>query len=152
MSTDDSTTTSSTTASAARLAAWDEERERLRSRLVTSNTSPWQDDLVDGVGNVENGLRLVGGVDLSFVKGDDKVACAAYVVCAFPSMQVVHEDLRMIELTAPYVPGYLAFREAGPLVKMIREQMKDKPEFTPQVRTLFVETARCTRIGRLKNG
>ena len=40
----------------------------------------------------------------------------------------------MVELTAPYVPGYLAFREAEPLVQLINSQRENKPELTPQVR------------------
>ena len=49
-------------------------------------------------------------------------------------MDVVYSDTRMVELTAPYVPGYLAFREAGPLVELINSQRETKPELTPQVR------------------
>ena len=126
------------TADADRLAAWDSERNRLKSRLITSNTQQWQHDLAkESISSSISGLNRVGGMDLSFIKGDDSVACAAYVVCAFPSMEVVYEDLRMIELTAPYVPGYLAFREADPLVQMVREQRECKPEATPEVRCKF---------------
>ena len=42
----------------------------------------------------------------------------------------------MVELTAPYVPGYLAFREAEPLVQLINSQRENKPELTPQVREI----------------
>ena len=34
-------------------------------------------------------MQLVGGVDLSFVKGDDVNACAALVVLEYPSMKVL---------------------------------------------------------------
>ena len=42
----------------------------------------------------------------------------------------------MVELTAPYVPGYLAFREAESLVQLINSQRENKPELTPQVREI----------------
>ena len=52
------------------------------------------------------------------------------------AVDVVYSDTRMVELTAPYVPGYLAFREAEPLVQLINSQRENKPELTPQVREI----------------
>lgn len=46
--------------------------------------------------------------------------------------QVVHEDLSMVELTAPYVAGFLAFREASFLVEKIQHLQKTRPHLTPQ--------------------
>jgi len=39
----------------------------------------------------------------------------------------------MVKLTSPYVPGFLAFREAGFLVEKIETLRRDKPEIMPQV-------------------
>jgi len=50
-------------------------------------------------------LSTVGGMDLSFFEGDDSVGCAALVVCELPNCEVVYEDITMVQLTAPYVPG-----------------------------------------------
>ena len=50
------------------------------------------------------------------------------------AVDVVYSDTRMVELTAPYVPGYLAFREAEPLIQLINSQREIKPELTPQVK------------------
>ena len=33
-------------------------------------------------------MNYVGGVDISFVKGDDKHACAGLVVLSYPELQV----------------------------------------------------------------
>ena len=46
--------------------------------------------------------------------------------------QVVHEDLSMVEMTSPYVPGFLAFREAGFLVEKVEKLRQEKPEIMPQ--------------------
>lgn len=77
-------------------------------------------------------------MDLSFIIGDDVNACAGYVVCEINGYtggcRVIYEDMEMIELMAPYVPGYLAFREAGPLFRVIERQRRERPEVTPQVR------------------
>ena len=40
---------------------------------------------------VEKGLDkefYIGGVDISFVKGDNVNACAALVICSFPALEV----------------------------------------------------------------
>ncbi len=47
--------------------------------------------------------------------------------------RVEYEEMRMVELTAPYVPGYLAFREADLLVELVERQKSVMPEVTPQV-------------------
>lgn len=38
----------------------------------------------------------------------------------------------MIELNAPYVAGFLGFREAGFLVDKVKRLQDTKPELTPQ--------------------
>ena len=41
-----------------------------------------------GEGDDDQLLQYVGGVDLSFVKGDDVNACAALVVVKLPDLEV----------------------------------------------------------------
>ena len=43
----------------------------------------------------------------------------------------------MVELTAPYIPGFLAFREADFLVEKIDALRETNPEILPQVRKKF---------------
>jgi deoxyinosine 3'endonuclease (endonuclease V) len=50
-------------------------------------------------------VSRVGGMNLSFVKGEASVACAALLVCELPNCVVVYADIKMVPLTAPYVPG-----------------------------------------------
>jgi deoxyinosine 3'endonuclease (endonuclease V) len=50
-------------------------------------------------------VSRVGGMDLSFIKGNEKVACAALVICELPDLEVVYEDIRMVSVTVPYIPG-----------------------------------------------
>ena len=108
---------------------WDSERASLSSKQILQGTEPWQRDGLPS-------LSLIGGVDISFIKGDDVNACAGYVVCSLSesgAVDVVYSDARMVRLTAPYVPGYLAFREAEPLVQLINSQRESRPGLTPQV-------------------
>ena len=54
--------------------------------------------------------------------------------------QVVYEDYDFVHLTSPYIPEFLAFREASFLDDLVRKLKKNNPELLPQVnskRTLF---------------
>lgn len=82
-------------------------------------------------------MKLIGGVDLSFVNGSLVDACAALVVLSFPDLKVVYENYELIELTAPYVSGFLAFREVPSLAKLINNLKATRPQLVPQI--LFVD-------------
>lgn len=56
-------------------------------------------------------LKLVGGVDISFVKGSHENACASLVVLDFPSLETVYEAHERVTMGYPYISGFLAFRE-----------------------------------------
>ncbi|XP_072263427.1 endonuclease V isoform X2 [Pyxicephalus adspersus] len=106
---------------------WEKEQRRLKDQLITSNTETWQQEaeLV--------GLERVGGVDLSYIKGDDKVACASLVVLSYPKMEVIYEDCHMVTLDAPYIAGFLAFREVPSLVEAVKILEEKRPDLMPQV-------------------
>ncbi|XP_066877551.1 endonuclease V isoform X25 [Kogia breviceps] len=50
---------------------------------------------------------------------------------------VMYEDCRMVSLTAPYVSGFLAFREVPFLVDAVQQLREKEPRLMPQV--LFVD-------------
>nr|XP_033817450.1 endonuclease V isoform X3 [Geotrypetes seraphini] len=111
-------------------ARWEREQEQLKWRLVEGDTEEWQEEATFA------GLQRVGGLDLSFVKGDEANACASLVVLSYPDLEVVYEDCCMVNLTAPYVAGFLAFREVPSLVEAV-ERLQDKdPSLMPQIRNL----------------
>ncbi|XP_012410340.1 endonuclease V [Trichechus manatus latirostris] len=80
-----------------------------------------------------SGLQRVGGVDVSFVKGDSVNACASLVVLSYPELEVVYEECRMVNLLAPYVSGFLAFREVPFLAEAVRQLQEKEPSLLPQV-------------------
>jgi deoxyinosine 3'endonuclease (endonuclease V) len=93
-------------------------------------------------------LTYVAGVDISFVKNDKVNACAALVVVKLPHLEIVYKDLSMVCLTAPYIAGFLAFREADFLVSKVRHLQKHKPDLMPQA--LLVDgngTLHCREFG-----
>ncbi|KAI0214277.1 Endonuclease V [Lamellibrachia satsuma] len=114
---------------------WQKEQEAFKQHLISKDVHNWSRHRVvagsDDVGGEP--LQYVGGVDLSFVKGDSVKACAALVVVKLPELEVVYEDLSMVALTAPYIPGFLAFREVEFLEEKLEKLKKDAPHFFPQV-------------------
>ncbi|XP_028374875.2 endonuclease V isoform X1 [Phyllostomus discolor] len=109
------------------LALWKREQALLKARVVDRDTEAWQRD------PAFSGLHRVGGVDVSYVKGDSARACASLVVLSYPELEVVYEDCRMVCLTAPYLPGFLAFREAPFLVDAVQRLREREPGLLPQV-------------------
>ncbi|KAM5216872.1 LOW QUALITY PROTEIN: endonuclease V [Hipposideros larvatus] len=109
------------------LSLWKREQALLKGRVVDRDTEAWQRD------PAFSGLRRVGGVDVSFVKGDSVSACASLVVLSYPELEVLYEDCRMVSLTAPYVSGFLAFREVPFLVDAVRRLREKEPHLMPQV-------------------
>ncbi|XP_047401160.1 endonuclease V isoform X3 [Sciurus carolinensis] len=63
------------------LSLWKREQARLKALLVDRDTEAWQRDPAFA------GLHRVGGVDVSFVKGDSVRACASLVVLSFPELE-----------------------------------------------------------------
>ncbi|XP_064532309.1 endonuclease V isoform X2 [Pseudopipra pipra] len=106
---------------------WEREQARLKAGVVEQDTEEWQKD------PNFTGLERVGGVDLSYVKGDDTSACASLVVLSYPALQVLYEDCRMVAVTAPYVAGFLAFREVPFLVEAVQRLQQEEPKLRPQV-------------------
>lgn len=85
-------------------------------------------DLVDA-----NTANLIGGVDISFIKGSETDACAALIVVDATTLEVVYSACRRVVLTAPYIPGFLAFREVTFLIELLNELRATAPEHLPQV-------------------
>ncbi|CAM9375678.1 unnamed protein product [Ascophyllum nodosum] len=82
-------------------------------------------------------LRLIGGVDVSFVKGSEDNACATLVVLEFPSLNVVYEASNRVTMEYPYVSGFLAFREVHHLARLIEKLRQQRPDLEPDV--VFVD-------------
>ncbi|XP_069808182.1 endonuclease V isoform X2 [Dendropsophus ebraccatus] len=109
------------------LSSWERKQNALRDRLITSNTETWQ--------NMPNlqGLERIGGVDLSFVKEDETIACASLIVLSYPDLEVIYEDCQMVTIDAPYVAGFLAFREVPSLVEAVKRLQETDSSLMPQV-------------------
>ncbi|GLC67237.1 hypothetical protein PLESTF_000532100 [Pleodorina starrii] len=56
---------------------------------------------------------------------------AALVVCSFPDMRVLYEDYEPVDLSIPYLPGYLGFRECDAYTRLL-QRVEGSP-YRPQV-------------------
>eukprot|EP00088_Acartia_fossae_P037969 TRINITY_DN3921_c0_g2_i1.p1 TRINITY_DN3921_c0_g2~~TRINITY_DN3921_c0_g2_i1.p1 ORF type:complete len:284 (+),score=46.16 TRINITY_DN3921_c0_g2_i1:586-1437(+) len=101
---------------------WTQEQNIIKSKIVLSDTRDWSslDDI------------LVGGLDISFIVGDDVNACACYVVMD-QHFNTCYQKVRMVKMDSPYIPGFLAFREFGFLAQLVEEQKKTEPNLTPTI-------------------
>jgi len=130
--------------SSAQKEEWIKEQELLKRRLVLTDDFSWK--LITKSSNDEDSvavnssgildqskLRYVGGVDLSFSKLDESIACAALVVMDLEIMQVVYEDFDTVKLTMPYIAGFLAFRETPVLLGLLQKMALKEPALYPQV-------------------
>ncbi|XP_041072503.1 endonuclease V-like isoform X1 [Carcharodon carcharias] len=109
------------------LRQWERQQIELKQQMIDHDTEDWQSN--EGF----EGLERIGGVDLSYIKGDEVNACSSLVVLTYPDLKVVYEECKMICLNTPYIPGFLAFRETPSLEEALsRLQVKD-PSLVPQV-------------------
>lgn len=103
---------------------WLKEQLSLKTRLVLNDVESWQ---------TEKKLVLVGAMDISFLKENPSTACCTLVVCNIPQLEVIYEDSQIVEMTVPYTPGFLAFREVPPCLNLFKKLKRHHPEMVPQV-------------------
>ncbi len=82
-------------------------------------------------------LYFIAGVDISFQKDSPTTACAMLTILTFPELEVAHVCSAMVEMTEPYIPGFLAFREVEFLLERLESIKMNFPQLTPQV--IFVD-------------
>jgi len=57
----------------------------------------------------------------------------------FPDLSLAYQTYDIVDMTEPYIPYFLAFREVGHLVKLFQRVKLEKPELYPQI--VFVDGA-----------
>lgn len=69
-------------------------------------------------------IKAIAGCDVSFDKKENR-ACAAICIYSFPDIKLKQSLFSISKVTFPYVPGLLTFREAPPLIKVLKK-IKEK--------------------------
>ncbi len=70
-------------------------------------------------------LKLIAGCDSSFI-GEDTIL-SVFVLLTYPALEVVEKVWHHGPVELPYIPGFLAFREAPNLLKAY-EKLQQKPD------------------------
>ncbi|KAI4377581.1 hypothetical protein MLD38_015183 [Melastoma candidum] len=123
---------SSSSSSASQLSEWIREQDLLKRRLVTVDDFPWK--LPSSTDEVRGEvLAYVGGLDISFCAKDPSIGCATLVVLDLRTLAVVLEESTLVRLDVPYVPGFLAFREAPVLLSLLETVKEKKKDAYPQL-------------------
>jgi len=67
-------------------------------------------------------IKTIAAVDVSY-KGNK--AKAAFVLCSFPSCEVLKTKTIETEVTFPYIPTYFFLRETRPILLLLKEEQFD---------------------------
>lgn len=97
------------------------EQKFIRERVIEKNDFKW--DI--------NTLDLVAGVDISASKEDPDVACSALIVYSCKSKKIVYEQIDIVQINQPYIPGFLAFREVPVLYELFQKLKIKRPDCWP---------------------
>lgn len=103
-------------------------QDTLKLQLVEKDSeevASWGEDF-------STGLHHLAGVDISFDRKCPSHACAMLCILSYPSLDVVHISSAMVELTEPYIPGFLAFREVDFLLELLESVTRQCPRLAPQ--------------------
>ncbi|CAN6220492.1 unnamed protein product [Urochloa humidicola] len=114
---------------------WIKTQDMLKTKLIVEDDFVWSLPLVgSSSGEGARGkLKYIGGTDISFLKEDPSTACAALVVLDADTLEVVHEEFDVVRLQVPYIPGFLAFREAPILLRLLDKMKNNAHHFYPQL-------------------
>ncbi|GJM97752.1 hypothetical protein PR202_ga14704 [Eleusine coracana subsp. coracana] len=115
---------------------WVNTQDMLKRKLVLDDDFDWSLPSAGSCSDnddVRGKLKYVAGVDISFLKEDPSMACAAVVVLDASTLEVVHEEFDVVQLQVPYIPGFLAFREAPILLGLLEKLKRNVHNFYPQL-------------------
>jgi len=72
-------------------------------------------------------------MDISASKLNQSTASCAIVVLDFKTKKVLFQKTKLVQLTQPYIPGFLAFREVDHLHNLLSDIKISNPEFFPDL-------------------
>ena len=101
---------------------WTEIQNTLKSKQILTDSHTWTPDT----------LSLIGGMDISFSKKDPSYAVSALIICN-SDLKCIYEKYKLVKMTEPYVPGFLAFREVDHLKSLLDSLKKESPDKFPEI-------------------
>ena len=86
--------------------------------------------------NQKNGIKYIGALNIAEIPKwhwNKHHATAGLTIHKYPSMQVVHEEIKILKLQQPYISGYLAFREIEPSIELINNVKNKYTKYIPDL-------------------
>ena len=109
-------------------AQWRHQQEVIASRVNEKDIHPSWNATSDGI----TGLKIIVGTDISFFKtGNEAIGCI--VALHYPSLEVAYTLMERTTMPEPYIPGFLAFREAPILERLLKRLMSERSDLIPDV-------------------
>lgn len=78
------------------------------------------------LGPIGKRIRWVGGGDVSYTKGDDRLF-GVMVILSFPDLGLVDQAWEVGRVSFPYIPGLLSFREC-PILLEVAKKIHQPPD------------------------
>ncbi|KAG9140969.1 hypothetical protein Leryth_026877 [Lithospermum erythrorhizon] len=101
---------------------WIETQNSLKKLLINGDRFKW---------TIPTKPEVQGGGESS--RGYPSIACGTLVILDLTTLKICYEDYYVVKLLIPYVPGFLAFREAPVLLKLLEKMKKRNHPFYPQL-------------------
>lgn len=102
-------------------ASWEQIQKSLKDKIILKDKLPKE-------------IKYAAGVDISFPKNTNTTkAYAAIVVIEFATFKLVYKNCIKVEVSEPYIAGFLAFREVRHYVTVFNTLKSEAPQFTPDV-------------------
>jgi deoxyinosine 3'endonuclease (endonuclease V) len=102
---------------------WRREQTQLKQQLRDTDPQGWS----------PNDIKYIAGVDISFFKDNEVDAVSSLIVMSYPDFNVVYEAYKFVQLTLPYIPHFLGFREVSHLLDLLNELKEKSPQFYPDM-------------------
>lgn len=109
------------------LQQWRSIQNELKEQLIETDDHSWT---VNKDPNTD--LKRIAGMDISVSVKNPNYAVSALVICD-KDLNILYEKYQFVQITEPYVPGFLAFREVNHLVSLLSEVKTSNPELYPEV-------------------
>lgn len=106
---------------------WKSVQDSLKEKLIETDEHTWTVN-----SNPSTDLKIIGGVDISASKLNPNYAVSGLVICD-KDLHILYEKYELVQITEPYVPGFLAFREVKHLISLYNELLQLHPEYKPEV-------------------
>ena len=78
-------------------------------------------------------LKYVGGLDITYSTTQPNLSIGCLAICEYPSCKLLHSITIEKEVTVPYIPGFLAFKENVMYKELLQKCKEEYSDCFPQL-------------------